>query len=160
MNTPDLNLASATPLLRQAYEYWNAKRGARAMPARVDIDPIEMLPLLPYLVLMDVLRDAKPGWPLDFRYRLLGTHVDSMMNARYTGRCMSDLPHQQPDSRLWISLETVTTAREPRINRVPYVGPHKDFMSVVDLVMPLSSDGMTIDMLFCIVDFVARPQPA
>ena len=147
-----LDLDSATPRLRQAYDYWAAKRGSRPMPARRDIDPAEIKPLLPYLVLMDVLRDARPGWPLDFRYRLLGTVTDAMMNGRYTWKCMSELPHQQPGSRLWESLARVTGTR----HRVPYVGPHKDFMSVVDLVMPLSDDGETVNMLFCIIDFVPR----
>lgn len=154
MTAFDLN--AATPLLRQAYAYWDSKCAGRDMPARRDLDPAEMMPLLPYLVLMDVQRHAKPGWALDFRYRLIGTHADLMMNGRYTGKSMSDLPHQQPGSRIWQSLETVTLARTPRVNRVPYVGPHKDFISVVDMVMPLSSDGKTVDMLFCIIDFVPR----
>src|SRR3546814_6682497 len=68
------------------------------------------------------LRDAKPGWPLDFRYRVLGTFADEHMLARYTGTCMSDLPHQQPGSRIWQSLEAVTTQQVPRVNRVPYIG--------------------------------------
>lgn len=153
------DLDSATPLLRQAYAYWSAKCAGREMPARGDIEPADIVPLLPYLVLMDVLRDAQPGWPLDFRYRLIGTHVDIMMNGRYTGKCMSELPHQQPGSRIWQSLEAVTLARAPRVNRVPYIGPHKDFISVVDMVMPLSSDGDTVDMLFCIIDFVPRARP-
>jgi hypothetical protein len=155
-----LELDSATPRLRQAYGYWDAKRGARSMPSRADLEPAEIKPLLPYLILMDVLRDAKPAWPIDFRYRLIGTVTDAMMNARYTGICMSDLPHQQPGSRIWQSLERVTTTHAPHINRVPYVGPHKDFMSVVDLVMPLSDDDTQVTMLFCIVDFVPRETPA
>lgn len=150
------DLDTATPLLRQAYAYWEAKCYGREMPARRDLDPAEMVPLLPYIVLMDVLHGATPDWPLDFRYRLIGTHADVMMNGRYTGKSMSDLPHQQPGSRIWTSLEAVTRARAPRVNRVPYVGPHKDFISVVDMVMPLSSDGQTVDMLFCIIDFVSR----
>lgn len=151
-----LDLDSATPRLRLAFDYWTAKCGSRPMPSRVDLEPAEMKPLLPYLVLMDVLRDARPGWPLDFRYRLIGTVTDAMMNARYTGKCMSELPHQQPGSRLWQSLASVTETRRPQINHVPYVGPHKDFMAVVDLVMPLSPDAETVNMLFCIVDFVPR----
>lgn len=151
-----LDFESATPRLRLAYEYWAAKRGDRLMPSRADLDPSEITSLLPYLVLADVLRDAKPGWPLDFRYRLIGTVTDSMMNGRYTWKCMSELPHQQPDSRLWQSLENVTTTRRPQFNRVPYVGPHKDFISVIDLVMPLSDDGETVNMLFCIIDFLPR----
>ncbi|MCW0236154.1 MAG: PAS domain-containing protein [Ferrovibrio sp.] len=151
-----LDLDRATPLLRRAYDYWTAKCGTRPMPARADLDPAEIKPLLSNLILMDVLRDAKPGWPLNFRYRLVGTNVDAMMNGRYTGLCMSEMPHQQPGSRIWSSLERVTATRQPHINRVPYVGPHKDFISVVDMVMPLSNDGGEVNMLFCIVDFVLR----
>jgi hypothetical protein len=36
------------------------------------------------------------------------------------------------------------------------VGPHKDFLSVVDMVMPMASDGVRVDMLFCVVDFLIR----
>lgn len=151
-----LDLDSATPRLRLAFDYWAAKRGSRPMPSRADLEPAEMKPLLPYVVLMDVLRDPRPDWPFDFRYRLIGTVTDAMMNARYTGKWMSELPHQQPGGRLWQSLSHVTTTGQPQINRVPYVGPHKDFMSVVDLVMPLSADGAHVNMLFCIVDFVPR----
>src|SRR3546814_16793470 len=70
----------------------------------------------------DLLRDAKPGWPLDFRYRVLGTFADEHMLARYTGTCMSDLPHQQPGSRIWQSLEDVTQQQVPRVNREHYSG--------------------------------------
>jgi hypothetical protein len=146
----------ATPILLAGFDYWNARRGDRPMPARADIDPAAIKALLPHLILMDVLRAAKPDWPLDFRYRLLGTFADEHMLARYTGICMSDLPHQQPGSRIWNSLETVTTQGIPRVNRVPYIGPHKDFLSVVDIVMPLAADGRTVDMLFCFLDFIPR----
>jgi hypothetical protein len=151
-----LDLDSATPRLRLAFEYWAAKCGGRPMPSRADLEPAEIKSLLPYVILMDVLRNARPDWPLDFRYRLIGTVTDAMMNARYTWKCMSELPHQQPDSRIWQNLAHVTTTGQPHISRVPYVGPHKDFMSVVDLVMPLSADGASVNMLFCIVDFVPR----
>lgn len=151
-----LDLNSATPLLRQAYDYWLAKCGNRSMPARADLDPAEITPLLPNVILMDVLRDTKPGWPLDFRYRLIGTRVDAMMNGRYTGMRMSEMPHQQPGSRIWGSLQTVTEQGRPQINRVPYVGQHKDFITVVDMVMPLSGDGRQVDMLFCVVEFIPR----
>lgn len=53
----------------------------------------------------------------------------------------------------------MTAAREPRVNRVPYVGPHRDFLSVVDMVMPLSDDDETVNMLFCAIEFVPREEP-
>ncbi|WP_341897812.1 PAS domain-containing protein [Ferrovibrio terrae] len=146
----------ATTVLLQGYEYWDRKRGARSMPARVDLDPIEMKAFLPHVVLMDVLRDHKPGWPLDFRYRLMGSAIDLHMSRRFTGLFMSDLRHQQPDSQIWRNFSEVTQDRQPQFHRVPYVGPHKDFLSVIDLVMPLSTDGEQVDMLISIVDFIPR----
>lgn len=152
-------LETATPLLRSVHAYWDGKRQGRRMPARADLDPAEIKPLLPHLLLMDVLRDGSPDWPLDFRYRLIGTFVDANMSARYTGIRMSALPHQRPPGRLWESLAAVVAAREPRVNRVPYIGPHRDFLSVVDIVLPLSDDDETVTMLFCAIDFVPREQP-
>ena len=150
-----IDLPLATPRLRDGYDYWNAKRGQRAMPGRADLDPAEIKPLLPHVVLMDVLRRPQSG-PLDFRYRLIGTAIDAHSSGRFTGLRMSEIAHQRPPSRLWSNLESVVTARQPKTHRVPYAGPHRDFLSVVDIVMPLSRDGEAVDMLFCIVDYVAR----
>ena len=146
----------ATSVLLQGYDYWETKRGPRAMPARADLDPIEMKAFLPHVVLMDVLRDRKPGWPLDFHYRLMGSTLDQHMSRRFTGLYMSDLPQQQPDSQMWQNFETVVRDRQPQFHRVPYIGPHKDFLSVIDLVMPLSNDGHSVSMLISIVDFIPR----
>ncbi len=155
IDLPQATLDLATPRLRDGYDYWNAKRGQRAMPSRADLDPAEIKPLLPHVILMDVLRGTAFG-PLDFRYRLIGTLVDDHSSGRFTGRLMSEVPHQRPPSRLWSNLEWVTTERRPKVSRVPYAGPHRDFLSVVDIVMPLSRDGGQVDMLFCLIDFVAR----
>ena len=38
-------------------EYWRGKCDGRAMPARADIDPLEIPRLLPYVYLVDVLDD-------------------------------------------------------------------------------------------------------
>lgn len=150
-----IDLPLATPRLRHGYDYWNAKRGSRAMPGRADLDPAEIKPLLPHLVLMDVLRDTAFG-PLDFRYRLIGTLVDDHSSGRFTGLRMSEIAHQRPPSRIWGNFEQVVADGRPKVSRVPYAGPHRDFLSVVDIVMPLSRDGAAVDMLLCLVDYVAR----
>jgi hypothetical protein len=151
-----LEREGATPLLLRGFEYWDGLRDGRAMPARADIDPAAIKPLLPHIALMDVLRNADPTWPLDFRYRLIGTQVDAMMNGRYTGLRMSSLPHQRPPAKIWTSLQRVSEGGEPTVNRVPYIDPHKDYLSVVDMVMPLAADGRNVDMLFCLIEFIPR----
>lgn len=146
-----LDLDQATPKLRLGYRYWDSKRAGRRMPARVDIDPAEMVPFLSHVVLMDVLRD-----PLDFRYRLMGTTVDSHMTRHYTGLRLSEVPHQRSPSAIWTNFETVARDGAPLQTNVPYVGPHKEFLRVQDMIMPLSADGRTVDILFAVVDFVRK----
>ncbi|MGO8915110.1 MAG: PAS domain-containing protein, partial [Stellaceae bacterium] len=59
----------AQPILRPVLEYWERKRGARPMPARHDIEPLELKPYLRHLFLIEVMPGA------DFRYRLLGSEI-------------------------------------------------------------------------------------
>src|ERR1051325_9903462 len=63
------------------YRYWDGKRGARAMPARRDLDPSEIVRLLPHIYMVDVQSD-----PLRFRYRLIGTAIVNLLGRDYTGR--------------------------------------------------------------------------
>ena len=72
--------------LRALHGYWNAKRRARAMPARSDIDPVDLPPLLPNLMLVDVAGD-----PLRFRFRLVGTEIVSRHGMELTGRDLEDI---------------------------------------------------------------------
>lgn len=146
----------ATPVLLQGYDYWDSKRCGRAMPARADLDPIEMKAFLPHIVLTDVLHNAAPDLPLDFRYRLMGTAVDGHMSRRFTGLRLSELPAQRTGSQMWLNFSEVVEQRQPCFHRVPYVGPHKDFLSLIDLVLPLSDDDCNVTMLLSLVDFIPR----
>jgi hypothetical protein len=61
----------AHPILGALLRYWQGKQGARAMPLRRDIDPLEMGPnLLPHLVLADLFDRGTR-----VRFRLVGTDV-------------------------------------------------------------------------------------
>ncbi len=136
---------------RSGLEYWMSKRAGRRMPSRGDIDPAEIIELLPNILLIDVARD-----PLDFRYRLTGTVVDAHMNEPMTGRWMSSIPHQQAPSRIWSACARVVEERTAQSSDAPYVGPMKDFVIVEDILMPLSDDGETVDMIFVVVDYLRQ----
>lgn len=149
------DVTAATSLQLAGYRYWDSKRAGRTMPARTDIRPEEIKTFLPHVVLIDVLHD-----PLDFRYRLIGTAVVANLLRNYTGVRLSEVAHQRPPSRIWTIFETAVMRRRPSLNDMPYVGPHKDFLAVRDMVAPLSTDGRTVDMLFIVVDFVRRSDAA
>jgi hypothetical protein len=135
-------------LLQRGLEYWQGKRGARRMPARRDIDPIEIPDLLPNIVLVDVERD-----PLDFRYRLIGTAITAHLARDYTGTCFSSLPHQQPGSRVWETGVRVLAEKEPIFSDIPYVGPDRWVRGYGDLYMPLSENDDDVNMIFGVVQF-------
>ncbi len=154
--TSSLSSTSSAPLLALrspvnlfGFDYWKRQRGSRSMPSRRDIDPAEITKILPHVFLLDVQQS-----PLDFRYRLIGTKMDEHMTQRYTGQWMSEIPHQAPPSRIWANCRRVVVERLPLSGDTPYVGRNKEFLTTEDLIMPLSDDGETVDMLFVTVGFV------
>lgn len=142
-------LALRSPVNRFGYDYWKQKRGHRMMPARGDIDPAEIVKILPHVFLLDVCQE-----PLDFRYRLVGTKMDEHMLGRYTGLWMSQIAHQRAPSRIWSNCRRVALEGLPLSGDTPYVGRNKEFLTTEDLIMPLGDDGRTVDMLFVTVGFV------
>ncbi|MEZ5667469.1 MAG: PAS domain-containing protein [Alphaproteobacteria bacterium] len=136
------------PTNATALRYWETKRGGRAMPARADLDPCEIPELLPHVVLIDVAHD-----PVDFRYRLIGTNVDHHLWEPRTGQWLSQVPGQGRDSAFWQALADVAASGLPASGRIAYVGPHRDYDSAEDLIMPLSSDGDRVDMLFVTIAY-------
>src|SRR4051794_32338479 len=93
LNTP---LPPCSPLVQEAWNYWNLKRGDRRMPSRKDIDPVEIPRLLSSTALVDVLRD-----PLDFRFRLLGTAIDNISSRNMCGVRFSELPYLNEGNKGW-----------------------------------------------------------
>ncbi len=82
---PDI-AALRSPLVHELYGYWDAKREGRAMPRKSDIDPSEIKPLLPYVLLGEFKED-----PVRLRYRLVGTEVVSVYGVDFTGRWLDEL---------------------------------------------------------------------
>ncbi|EWY37058.1 hypothetical protein N825_21675 [Skermanella stibiiresistens SB22] len=136
------------PLL-DALAYWEGKRSDRRMPARRDLDPVLEVPrLLPWLILVDVLRK-----PLDFRYRLIGSGVVDRSGRNNTGKLISELPGVGPDSLLWRPRATVVATGVPLRCEPPYVGPTPGVHGVVALHLPLSDDGETVSMILTMTMF-------
>ncbi len=70
------------PILGPTLTYWTQKRGARPMPRKRDIDPIELPPkLLPNIQIIEVIDGGAR-----FRYRLVGTASVDAFGSDYTGR--------------------------------------------------------------------------
>jgi hypothetical protein len=106
------------------------------------------------MMLKSVRRD-----PLDFYYRLVGTTLRQHLRADPTGKWMSTIPGQGPGNPLWADHERAVATRAPVFLRPAYVGPHKEFLSIEAVILPLGADRDSVDMLMIVVDFIRGPGP-
>lgn len=151
------------PPIRRIWEYWDSRRQGRAMPARRDIDPIEIpSELLPGIVLTEVLREAP--W---LRYRLLGTAQVALRGRDPTGQPVagnymgSHLGVAGDD--VMLNYRIVIEKKQPLYVYNPIIGALPDGSSMRQapmranstILMPLSNDGEAVDMVFCYSEFGA-----
>src|SRR5688500_16016109 len=74
------------PDLVDVFDYWDERRRGRVAPSRADIDPLDLVEVLPRVMLADVSTD-----PMDFRYRLSGTGIADVHSAELTGLAPREL---------------------------------------------------------------------
>jgi hypothetical protein len=140
----ELNSAAANLLA----EYWERKRGDRRMPARADIDPIELKPILPIIILAQI--EPKP-----FRvfYRLVGTRAVENGSFDYTGHYLDRLNFSSEHDTDWPAIYRLIYRNRRPIHGFGAVklkdGSVHNYASAV---FPLSSDGETVDHCIAIED--------
>ncbi|MDO8837968.1 MAG: PAS domain-containing protein [Parvibaculum sp.] len=134
--------------LAALHRYWQDKRRHGTLPARRDIDPVEIPRLLPHIALLDILRD-----PLDWRYRLVGTRIVEVMGAERTGKRMREL-FTPPAIEATVTLMTELLAtREPLAFSGRLFWLDKDHVAFETLILPLASDGERVDMAVMGLEF-------
>jgi hypothetical protein len=145
------------PLFRDLHAYWDGKRGGRRMPARADIDPLELRAHLGSLVLIEPMPAAD-----DFRYRLIGTKVTRQHGRDSTGKTVRELyGDRDPVIFDW----TMTVLRAVVDQRVPVAASNrlrmvrKEFIASEQLLLPLSNDGTSVNMILCEVAFTDLSPP-
>ncbi len=143
------------PLLRRVFAYWQARAaGKGCLPARADIDPVELADLLPgalpALSLIEVTRDASGGAER-LRYRVVGSLHVEIMGRDATGE-MIDLGSAEDDA----ASAAIATGRPVHAMR-RFSPANGRSLSFEALVCPLAADGRHVDMLLSVV--APRYQP-
>jgi hypothetical protein len=155
----DLTRDALPPRLAHLLAYWREKRAARAMPSRVDIDPVEFAANLGRIHLLVV--EA----PNTFRYRIYGSNVTNPDAADMTGRTTLDYLDRAFGAMVTRHLAASVTERQPicwhvraRLDAQPY--------EYCRIALPLSADDTQVDMLLvgtergAIPDSVMRSLPS
>ncbi len=122
------------------YEYWQSKLGDRLMPAREDINPTEITPLLPHIMLVDVV-----GSGSDFRIRMVGTALNEATGGTATGRTISQIFPSGDYADYVLGLHTeMVEEKVPIYSECIHDDPDLVRHATLRLIMPLSEDGENV----------------
>ena len=125
------------------YQYWRNKCGDRAMPARSDIDPVEMPKrLIPGICIVDLVADERR-----FVYRLVGTADVEVRGEDPTGQSVSE-GYFGPSAEDALSCYSkVVETRAPLLDPTPFTTPSGKWISEESLFLPLSDDGKNVNKI-------------
>lgn len=135
------------PDLCFALDYWKSKKSDRLAPSRAAIDPIEMPQLLPRVMLVDV--ETIAGREADFRYRLSGTGIRSVHGYDPTRLRPSELTPRLYGQLIDTHYRAAVAARQPLAHVIVMITNLKQ-RSYARIILPLSEDGETINMLMTV----------
>lgn len=152
--------ASADPsIYRPALEWWRrAVAQLGRLPSRADLEPHDLgARALPHVLLVDIVDGAA-----DLRFRLMGTHHAEFNRRDLSGKLFSQVyPSGSPVLDYLKDLyRDLITSRRPLWSLNEFVPPGKEFpIRMGRLMLPLSSNGQTVD-LCAAVQKIDAPQQA
>jgi hypothetical protein len=138
-------LTGAPADLLEMYAYWQRKRAGRSMPTRADIDPGEIRRLLPGVLLVDVVH--RPGTPMDFIYRLVGTREVEMRGHDPTGKRVADAFYGESADEVTACYRQVAEQGRPYLDDDCFHLPEQEWSPTASIYLPLSQDGQLVTMV-------------
>ncbi len=130
------------PKLQRLYEYWREKMRDGRLPARGDVDPLEIPELLGSVSLIDVVREREK---YRYRFRLFGTQLTEKAQRDYTGEWLDEVLAADRIEELFPSFEEMIRTREPIFRRRALSVAGRQHIGYERLDCPLAEDGETVD---------------
>lgn len=130
----------ATAATLAFYDYWDGKRAGRAMPARADLDPIEMKAWLPGIQLIDVHEN-----PRRLVYRLVGEVEVEMRGFSHAGREVADAFFAVSQEEALRNYNLVIDRKTMVYDWARYKTASGFHVSQETIFLPLSDDGVTVN---------------
>ncbi|WP_366554997.1 PAS domain-containing protein [Aquibaculum sediminis] len=139
----DLNEISS-PLVLRAYDYWKGKHRNGHLPARADIDPLEIPELLPNVLISQAKQD-----PFSIVYRLAGTEVVAMNKMDLTGKPLNYGIEQPAWRQYWRDAYWLgCSERRPIFGADTYEYRDREHVNFEWCILPLAQNGVDVDMFF------------
>jgi hypothetical protein len=152
----DIPLDQVTsPIVRRFYNIWNSKRGTRVMPSWQDIDPSEMLAILPNMFVISIEMD-----PFRIFYRLIGTKAVAFRHE-LTGRYLDEITEYSDDVRAELIKEysMVCAEKRPTFSKDTLKTKFGNTLIVSGSIFPLSTDGTIVDRCIAVEDYEGTSRP-
>jgi hypothetical protein len=148
-----LTRAECTSLkVQRLHDYWQELRGGRAMPARGDVDAVEIFSLLPNIHVSEWHEN-----PDRVRYRVAGTELVASIGREISGHWLTDF-HTDPKD----VAETMVLYRQVIDRRAPIIGRTLGSMQRLGvdsfewILCPLSEDGQRVTHFIGLEDYVSN----
>lgn len=136
--------------LVKLFDYWVSHSVDGRLPARSQIDPLDVPDLLSGIFLIDV--DYQNGEPR-FRFRLIGSRIATVVESDPTGMWFEDFYDKNNIGYMQKLYRSVALTGEPFTNHSHAPFSDKDFVKLDRLLLPLSSDGSQVDMILGYLSF-------
>ena len=138
-----------SPAVLELHAYWRSKRRGRPMPAPADIDPAEIRPLLPSIIIAEYV-----GLPARVRYRLVGTRQVYYNGLDFTGLHLDEIDWGFENVCVRLVHDTLQRTAAPVLGRYPW-GFRDSVLGFAEFgAFPLSEDGATVTRCVGIDDFI------
>jgi hypothetical protein len=131
--------------LQQCFDYWLRQAAGSPMPSRGDIDPLDIIKLLPHIMLVDVLDDGR------YRYRLIGTSNMQEHGINATGRYLDEvLPGPEYRDHVLRLYDECVQSRQPVYSESLFMRPGRLVAErhTKVLFLPLAPNGERVNMVF------------
>lgn len=146
--------AKCHPLVAEMIDYWSRIRpGPGLLPSRQHFDPTDVPKLLPFIGLIDILREPD----LRLRVRLAGSKIDETLGPGLIGRHLDELVPNFAATMVAQDYFRVATDGIPvwyRGKQTSAIG--KAFLPVERVFLPLATDGRVPDAIVGLMIFGAQ----
>lgn len=128
--------------------YWRERELAGKVPARSSINPGDIASILPWMLLLEVLRFETVT---EYRYRLAGTGCTEIFGVDYTGKMLGESMTPEGYEIRRKEFARVLQNGQPIISTTNLPIRSREFMVVHRGVFPIRASGNEIDQLFVVI---------
>jgi hypothetical protein len=140
--TQDVRPLLKSDALKALEAYWRSRKHGDILPTRRDIDPWEMRAFLTHVFLISVTQN-----PMRFWFRSVGGGITDSYGENLTGKYVDEIDLDDMQKEVIADYKAAALEARPVYSRCEYVKDDQRHLRYERLLLPLSSDGETVDML-------------